>query len=118
MILLGISRKLFTHSLPLIVAEQCYEKLLKDARNLVQDTKIAAKGKNIFNVNKFNRRLQYQIVINKSILGINKTKRRIQKFWNKYKEISKLKERDFIEYIKQKEILFIKDDLKIIQRKN
>ena len=43
MILLGISRKLFTHSIPLIVAEQCYEKLLKDARILVQDTKMAAK---------------------------------------------------------------------------
>ena len=43
MILLGISRKLFTHSIPLIVAEQCYEKLLKDARVLVQDTKMAAK---------------------------------------------------------------------------
>ena len=43
MILLGISRKLFTHSIPLIVAEQCYEKLLKDARMLVQDTKMAAK---------------------------------------------------------------------------
>lgn len=43
MVLLGLSRKLFTHSLPLIVAEQCYEKLLKDARSLVQDTKIATK---------------------------------------------------------------------------
>ena len=43
MVLLGISRKLFTHSIPLIVAEQCYEKLLKDARILVQDTKIANK---------------------------------------------------------------------------
>ena len=43
MILLGISRKLFTHSIPLIVAEQCYEKLLQDARMLVQDTKMAAK---------------------------------------------------------------------------
>ena len=48
MILLGISRKLFTHSLPLIVAEQCYEKLLKDARTLVQDTKIAAKREKIY----------------------------------------------------------------------
>lgn len=45
MVLLGLSRKLFTHSLPLIVAEQCYEKLLKDARSLVQDTKIATKEK-------------------------------------------------------------------------
>ena len=43
MILLGISRNLFTHSLPLVVAEQCYMKLLKDARCLIQDTKIAAK---------------------------------------------------------------------------
>ena len=43
MILLGLSRNLFTHSLPLVVAEQCYRKLLKDARCLVQDTKIAAK---------------------------------------------------------------------------
>lgn len=46
-ILLGISRRLFTHSLPLVVAEQCYEKLLKDARSLVQDTKIATKRKSI-----------------------------------------------------------------------
>ncbi|MBQ9657694.1 MAG: hypothetical protein IJV31_02870, partial [Clostridia bacterium] len=43
LILLGISRKLFTHSLPLVVAEQCYIKLLRDARSLVQDTKIATK---------------------------------------------------------------------------
>ena len=34
-ILLGISRRLFTHSLPLVVAEQCYEKLLKDARKSI-----------------------------------------------------------------------------------
>lgn len=45
MILLGLSRKLFTHSIPLIVAEQCYQKLLKDARMLVQDTKISTKEK-------------------------------------------------------------------------
>ena len=43
MILLGISRKLFTHSLPLVIAEQCYEKLLVDARTLIMDTKIARK---------------------------------------------------------------------------
>ena len=33
-------------------------------------------------------------------------------FWNQYKEITKLKETNFIEYVKQKEILFIKDDMK------
>ena len=37
-------------------------------------------------------------------------------FWNKYKEISKLKDVDFIEYVKQKEVLFIKDDMKKIEQ--
>ena len=50
MILLGISRKLFTHSLPLVVAEQCYQKLLKDARCLVQDTKIATKREKAYSM--------------------------------------------------------------------
>ena len=49
-ILLNISRKLFTHSLPLIVATQCYEKLLKDARILVQDTKIAVKREKAYSM--------------------------------------------------------------------
>ena len=35
MILLGLSRVLFTHSLPLVAAEQCYNKLLRDTRNLI-----------------------------------------------------------------------------------
>ena len=50
MIILRISRKLFTHSLPLVVAEQCYAKLLKDARSLVQDTKIATKREIAYNL--------------------------------------------------------------------
>ena len=36
-------------------------------------------------------------------------------FWNQYKEVCKLKETNFIEYIKQKEILFIKKDMKKIR---
>ena len=43
MILLNISRKLFTHSLPLAVAEQCYEKLLDDCRMLIMDSKMKRK---------------------------------------------------------------------------
>lgn len=37
-ILLGMSRTLFTHSLPLVAADQCYQKLLRDARNLIVTT--------------------------------------------------------------------------------
>ena len=43
MILLGISRQLFTHSLPLVVAEQCYVKILKDLREIIITTKIENK---------------------------------------------------------------------------
>lgn len=113
MVLLGISRKLFTHSLPLIVAEQCYEKLLKDARSLVQDTKIAAKREKAYSM-LINLIEDYNIKLlsTKVYWESPKDRDKYKKFWSKYKEISKLKENDFIEYIKQKEILFIKNDLK------
>ena len=116
MILLGISRKLFTHSLPLIVAEQCYEKLLKDARTLVQDTKIAAKREKVYAM-LINLIEDYNIkLLSTKVYWETPSKREEYKaFWNKYKEISKLKETDFIEYVKQKEILFIKNDIKNIK---
>ena len=113
MILLGISRKLFTHSLPLIVAEQCYEKLLKDARTLVQDTKIATKREKAYSM-LINLIEDYNIKLlsTKVYWETPKQREEYKKFWEKYKEISKLKESDFVEYIKQKEILFIKNDIK------
>lgn len=116
MILLGISRKLFTHSLPLIVAEQCYEKLLKDARTLVQDTKIATKREKVYGM-LINLIEDYNVKLlsTKVYWETPKQREEYKEFWNKYKEISKLKETDFIEYVKQKEILFIRNDMKKIQ---
>lgn len=113
MVLLGISRKLFTHSLPLIVAEQCYEKLLKDARILVQDTKIAGKRERAYAM-LINLMEDYNIKLLSTKVYWDSTKARdeYKKFWNRYKEIANLKETDFIEYSKQKEILFIKNDRK------
>ena len=117
MILLGISRKLFTHSLPLTVAEQCYMKLLKDARCLVQDTKIAVRREKAFNmlmslIEDYNIKL-----LSTKVYWENMNQREEFKvFWNKYKEIGKLKDVDFIEYVKQKEVLFIKDDMKKIEQ--
>lgn len=113
MILLGLSRKLFTHSLPLIVAEQCYQKLLKDARMLVQDTKIASKRESAYSM-LMNLIEDYNVKLLSTKVYWNSPKEReeYKKFWNKYKEISKIKETDFIEYVKQKEILFIRNDMK------
>ena len=112
MILLGLSRNLFTHSLPLVVAEQCYMKLLKDARCLVQDTKIAAKREKAFTmllnlIEDFNIRL----LATKVYWDSARDRERFKNFHEKYKEIEKLKEIDFIEYVKEKEILFMKEDI-------
>ena len=116
MILLGISRKLFTHSLPLVVAEQCYMKLLKDARCLVQDTKIAAKREKAYTmvlnlIEDYNIRL----LSTKVYWDNSKEREEFKKFYEQYKQIEKLKEVDFIKYVKEKEILFIKTDLKKIR---
>lgn len=112
MFLLELSRKLFTHSLPLAVAEQCYMKLLRDARALVQDTKIAAKREKVYNtlinlIEEYNNKL----LSTKVYWDDMKDREKFKEFWQKYKNVEKLKETDYIEYIKQKEILFIKSDL-------
>lgn len=116
MILLGISRKLFTHSLPLVVAEQCYMKLLKDARALIQDTKIALKREKAYNmlitlIEDYNIKL----LSTKVYWDNMKERESFKKFWQKYQNIELLKSKDFIEYVKQKETLFIKDDLKKVR---
>ena len=116
MILLGLSRNLFTHSLPLVVAEQCYMKLLKDARCLVQDTKIAAKREKAFTmllnlIEDFNIRL----LATKVYWDNARDREQFKNFHEKYKKIEKLKEIDFIEYVKEKEILFMKEDIKRVQ---
>ena len=116
MILLGISRNLFTHSLPLVVAEQCYMKLLKDARCLIQDTKIAAKREKAYTM-LLNLIEDYSIrlLATKVYWENAKEREKFKAFYEKYKDIEKLKEIDFIEYVKQKEILFMKEDIKNIQ---
>lgn len=116
MILLGISRKLFTHSIPLIVAEQCYEKLLKDARTLVQDTKIATKREKAYSM-LMNLIEDYHVrLLSTKVYWESMSERDYyKKIWDKYKEISKFKESNFEEYIKQKEILFIRNDIRKIQ---
>jgi len=116
MFLLAISRKLFTHSLPLAVAEQCYNKIIKDARALVQDTKIAGKREKAYNtlinvIEEYNAKM----LSTKVYWNDMKERESFKQFWQKFKGIEKLKETDYIEYIKQKEVLFIKNDMTKIQ---
>ena len=116
MFLLELSRKLFTHSLPLAVAEQCYMKLLKDARALVQDTKIAAKREKVYNTLISLIEEYYNKLLSTKVYWDDmKEREKFKKTWQNYKNIEKLKESDYIEYIKQKEVLFIKNDIEKIK---
>lgn len=117
LILLGISRKLFTHSLPLVVAEQCYLKLLKDARTLVQDTKIAAKREKAYEM-LINLIEDYNIKLlaTKVYWDDSKERENFKTLLEEYKNIEKIKELNFSEYIKQKEVLFIKEEIRKVRK--
>lgn len=117
MILLGISRKLFVHSLPLVVAEQCYEKLLLDIRFLIMDTKITRKQEKAYGllinlIDDYNLKL----LSTKIYWDKPQDREKYKKFWSKYKEISEIKDKDFMKYSKEKEILFLREELKIVYK--
>ncbi len=113
--LLGISRKLFTHSLPLVVAEQCYIKLLKDTRELIVNTKAINKQKEAEQM-LINLIEDYNIKLLSTKIYWDKpaSREEYKKFWAEYNQIKRIESTNPEEYQKQKEILFIKNDLKAL----
>lgn len=111
MVLLGISRSLFTHSLPLIAAEQCYIKLIKDTREIIVKAENKTKRDKAFDlltelIEDYNIRL----LSTKVYWDKPEDRENYKKFWSKYNEINKIENEK--ERQKQKQILFLKNDLK------
>lgn len=116
-VLLGISRKIFTHSLPLVVAEECYIKLLKDLRSLIVDTRVMKKQKRAYELLiKLIEEYNLKLLSTKIYWDKQEDKKEYRKFWDKFQKIEELKDTDKEEYLKQKEILFISYDLKCVQK--
>ena len=115
MVLLGISRQLFTHSLPLIAAEQCYKKLIEDARNLIINSATKARRDTTFDL-LIELIEDYNIKLLSTKVYWDKPEKReeYKVFWNKYKEIKKIE--DNKEQTKQKQILFLKNELKELNK--
>lgn len=115
MLLIGISRYLFTHSLPLIAAEQCYIKLIKDVRNLIVKADTKARRDRTFKL-LIELIEDYNIKLLSTKVYWDKPEEReeYKKFWNKYNEIIKIEDKK--EQEKQKEILFLKNDLKKLRK--
>lgn len=110
MLLLGMSRRLFTHSLPLTVAEQCYIKLIKDLRQLIVDTRVLKKREKAYKqlltlIDEFN----LKVLSTKVYWEKSEDRQEYREFWKKYQEIEKIQDED--EKDLKKEILFIKSDL-------
>lgn len=117
MILLALSRKLFTHSLPLIVAEQCYEKLLNDVRSLIVDTKVVRKQEKAYTL-LITLIEEYNIKLLGTKIYWDKPAAReeYKKFLEEYKEINKNRTANYIEYLKEKQILFLRSDLRKVRK--
>ena len=113
MIILAISRKIFTHSLPLIIAEQCYEQLLNEVRSELVHAKNDRKFKKAYKM-LLTILEEYNINLLSTKVYWEKTKEReeYKKFWEKYKKIEEAKNTKNKDV--KKEILFIKKDLKYI----
>ena len=117
MILLGISRKIFTHSLPLVAAERCYIKLLKDARSLIVDTKIARKRENAYQlllrlIEQYNDKLLAVKIYWKN----NDEKKKYARFDEDRKALEALKTSDGNHaYEVKRQILFIRSDMKYLE---
>ena len=108
--LIGLSRELFTHSLPLIVAEQCYENLLNEAMSLIVNTEQKPKKDSIFDIyceiiEDYNVRL----LSTKVYWDKPEKKQEYKVFWAKYKKIINIKDRQEKEL--KKKILFLKNEL-------
>ena len=118
-ILLAISRKIFVHSLPLVVAERCYIKLLKAARQLIIDTKLAKKRENAYQLllrlmDQYNDKLlDVKIYWNKP-----EDKKKYNQFNEQRKAIEKSRETKGAHQAEvKKQILYIREDMSYLELK-
>lgn len=110
MLLLGISRQIFTHSLPLVATEQCYNKLLSDIRAIISKQKNEKQK-----MEGYNLLLDLLEVYNIKLLST-------KVYWEKTEEREKYKKffenYQKAETAKEKEILFLKREINTITDNN
>lgn len=118
MVLIGISRKFFTHSLPLGATESCYIWLMKSTRNaIVNETNKKKKEKAYEALIKIIEEYNVKILSTKVYWDDIEEKNTYKIFWDKYNKLMQIKNKE--EMQKQKVILFLKEDLnKLYTKKN
>ena len=108
-LLLNMSRVVFTHSLPLVAAEQCYEKLIEDSRESIINASNDKRKEDVYTLlldilDEYDKKL-----LSTKIYWEDLTEReKFKTFWELYSK----KESD-----KDKEILLIRRELSIVNSK-
>ncbi len=104
-VLLGVSRKLFIHSLPLAATEKCYINILKQIRDLIVNSKTDAKRERAYET-LFDVIEDYNLKILSTKVYWDKPeeKQAYKKFWEAYEKVK--------ENAEKKQILFLKADIK------
>ncbi|MCL2341731.1 MAG: hypothetical protein FWC53_01365 [Firmicutes bacterium] len=114
MVLLGLSRFLFTHSLPLIAAEECYIKLIKYGREiLLNDSNELQRNKTYDMLVELMEDYNVKLLSTKVYWDKPEERQEYKEFWDKYKALDESDD----EYTKQKKILFLKYDLHELNKK-
>ena len=97
MILLGLSRALFTHSLPLVAAEQCYQKLLRDTRNLIINVKTERKREEAYKMLlKLVEDYNVKLLSTKVYWDKPDEREAYKKFWNAYSKSNSSEEKEIL----------------------
>ncbi len=97
MILLGLSRVLFTHSLPLVAAEQCYNKLLRDTRRLIVETKGETKKEEAYKMLlKLIEDYNVKLLSTKVYWEKQEEREAYKKFWEEYSNAKTEREKEVL----------------------
>lgn len=108
MILLGLSRSLFTHSLPLVAAEQCYQKLLKDTRTLISNVKNDRKREEAYKMLlKLVEDYNVKLLSTKVYWDKPEEREAYKKFWNAYSKSNSSEEKEILSL--KRELYELKD---------
>lgn len=111
MVLIGISRTFFTHSLPLGATERCYIELMKQIRNIIVSQTNKTKRKKAYEtLVKVIEEYNIKLLSTKVYWDNPDDKAKYKTFWDKYYKAIKIE--DEKEKYKQKLIIFLKEDIK------
>lgn len=107
--LLGVSRKIFIHSLPLAATEKCYNQILKQVRTLIVNSRNETKREQAYET-LFEVMEDYNVKILSTKVYWDRPEERqaYKKFWEKYEKAK--------EDANKKQILLLKQDLKELKK--